>query len=89
MSRIYLLYDARACGDCGQNGPPDESLVLVTCESDHEARSCAGDFGDMACYSYSEKRVSSRKTEVVDERWEWDWCVGRGFNDGKARAREG
>jgi hypothetical protein len=88
MSRVYLLYDARACGDCGQNGPPDESLVLVACESDHEARSYAGDFGDMACYSYRERPGSRGKTEAVDERWEWDWYVGGGFNDGKT-PREG
>lgn len=85
MGRVYLLFDGRACGDCGQDGPPDESVCLVACESDREARSYAGDFGDMACFSYAERRRGRRNAELVDERWEWDWyAAGAGFNDGKA-----
>lgn len=84
MARIYLLFDGRACGDCGQNGPPDEALCLTTADSEAEARGCAGEFGDMACYSYREHRISRRKTELVDCRWEWDWYVAGGFNDGES-----
>ena len=63
---VWILYDGRAMGG---NGPGD-AVALVVCESDLEARSYAGDYGDMACYAYT-----------PEERWAWDWSVESGFSD--------
>jgi len=63
----FILYDSRACGDSG-NG---EASILVSCDDDKEARSYAGDYGDMACYRYDEKNQS--------DLWQWDWTECDGF----------
>ncbi len=68
-SRIHwILYDGRACDGKGSGN----ASVLVFCDDDAEARTYAGDFGDMACYSYNEK--------TQEERWEWNWLVDGGFS---------
>ena len=77
--RVYILYDGRA-----RTEGTDDAEILATCESDAEARSCRGDFGDMACYSYRiRKATAADVTECPglkvgediadDERWEWDY----------------
>lgn len=75
MSKKYsfLLFDGRACGGEGN----EDALVLVACDSDKEARSYAGDFGDMACYQY--ELVGG---EWTNEEWWWDWYASSGeFNE--------
>ena len=67
-ARIWILYDGRACGGVGT----EDAMVLVACTSEKEAKSYKGDFGDMACYSYSEI-VENGKNMLVDEKWEWDY----------------
>lgn len=64
--RRYLLYDGRACGQ----QDTDFATVLVACESDKEARSYKGEYGDMACYSYE----ITENGDLVDEQWEWDYA---------------
>lgn len=64
MARLWILYDSRACGDSGT----DDASVLVSCQSNKEAKSYKGDFGSMACYSYEIKGKN-----LVDEQWEWDY----------------
>ena len=64
QTKHWILYDARACGGVGTY----VASVLVSCDSDEEARSYGGHYGEMACYSYDEE------TEV--EQWEWDWLEG-------------
>lgn len=75
MSREHwILYDGRACGGPGSDS--DSAVVLVSCDSDEEARSYAGHFGHMACYFYREGDS--------DETWQWDWTDEDGFSDGAA-----
>ena len=62
MSRLYILYDARAC-----DGDSSAANVLVVCEDNNEARSYRGEFGSMACYSYEDGK------ELTDEKHEWNW----------------
>ena len=69
----FVLYDGRACGGAGT----EDSVVFAICDSEEEARSYQGLFGEwaMACYSY---RVlpplsSGGNERLVDEKWEWDW----------------
>ena len=64
MSRKYLLLDDRASDVTGTDG----ANILVTCESNEEAKGYKGDFGAMSCYSYAVKNG-----ELVDERFEWNW----------------
>ena len=64
----WILYDGRACGDAGN----DSAVVLVSCDSDKEARSYAGQYGEMACYVYDE--------ETQEDRWLWDWSDAEGFS---------
>ena len=63
----WILYDGRACGSAGT----DRASVLVSCDSDEEARSYAGDYGTMACYTYEE----ASQVEI----WQWDWTDDDGF----------
>ena len=73
----WILYDARACDGKGSG----DASVLVTCGNDAEARTYAGDYGDMACYSYTpEEGHDSGPRTVFDERWEWNWLVDGGFS---------
>ena len=67
MSRIYILYDERACGNRGT----EEAAVLVACDFVAEAQKYRGTFGNMACYSY--KRPKEKEKLLLDQRWEWDW----------------
>ena len=62
--RIYILYDGRACNNVGT----EDASVLVTCESNNEAKGYKGDFGMMACYSY---KLDGKN--LTNERWEWDY----------------
>lgn len=64
--RYYILYDGRACGAVGT----EDATCLVFCDYEAEARSYKGDFGTMACYSYS---ANHEKNELTDEKWEWDY----------------
>lgn len=64
MKRKYILYDGRACG----GGETAGASVFVVCDSEKEAKSYKGDFGQMACYSYEE-----RGNKLVDEKHEWDY----------------
>jgi hypothetical protein len=64
--RTYVLYDGRACQPICDT---DNATVLVACESLNEARSYKGEFGQMTCYSYRNRRGGLAK----DERWEWDY----------------
>ncbi len=61
--RLYILYDARACGDQGT----DDAAVLCTAGTDSEARGDAKMYGETACYSYA---ILGKNLE--DERWKWD-----------------
>ncbi len=69
----WILYDGRASGGPGSDS--DAAVVLVSCDSDKEARSYAGDYGDMACYTYDE--------QTQEELWLWDWKEPHGFSDGR------
>jgi hypothetical protein len=52
-------------------------MVLVACSGgDREARTYAGDYGSMACYSYKDDGKN-----LTDQRWEWDWHPETGFSD--------
>lgn len=62
--RVYILYDARACGGRGTNG----AAVLEMCFTMAAAREAEGDYGTMACYSYA---MNGKPLE--DEKWEWDY----------------
>ncbi len=64
MSRTYILYDGRACGAAGT----EDASVLVACDSNREAKSYKGDYGQMACYSYA-----VNGDQLSDERWGWDY----------------
>ena len=71
--RLWILYGGR---DCGAHG------VLVSCDDETEARGYAGNYGDMACWSYRiQKSRGTKPDELVGERWEWDWLVDGGFTD--------
>lgn len=62
-NRVYILYDSRACG-----GDTDEATVLEVCEDLEEAKRACGDYGGMACFSYSKcGKVLS------DEQFEFNW----------------
>lgn len=74
----WILYDGRACDGKGSG----DASVLVSCDDDAEARTYAGDYGDMACYSYTpEEGHDSGPRTVFDERWEWNWLVFGGFSN--------
>ena len=64
IRRMWVLFDGRACGGVGTS----DASVLVICESEAEARCHRGDFGSMAAYSYRKEG-----SDLVDERWEWDY----------------
>jgi hypothetical protein len=68
MDRIYLLFDARACGGVGT----DRAVCVYIAESEQEARSRQDDFGAVACYSYAQMK-GDEKTHLKDEQWEWDY----------------
>lgn len=75
MSRMFIIYDGRACGGAGT----DDAAVCDTATSDREARSRArsGDYGaSVACFSYR----TDQPGIMDDERWEWDWHEGSGFS---------
>lgn len=77
--RLWILYDGRACV-----GFTDDATVLVSCDDDEEARTYAGNYGDMACYSYRVEKVQGKKPdELMDERWEWNWLANEGFSLGR------
>ena len=67
---VWVLFDGRACGGVGT----DSAAVLVSCDSDNEARSYAGDYGTMACYRY---RVEG--SGPASEQWAWDWSPDEGY----------
>ncbi len=78
-SRMWILYGARACGAGGSTA---DAVVLVSCDDELEARSYAGNYGDMSCWSYRiQKTAGSKPDELVGERWEWDWLADGGFTD--------
>lgn len=73
--RAYILYDGRAQANQGT----EDAVILVACSSNKEARSYAGEYGDMACYSYREHGDWEEGDTLIDEQWEWDWCENGGF----------
>ena len=75
----YVLFDGRAMGASGT----DDAWAHVLCKSDACARSYAGDYGAMACYSYKVEKHEGRADRLIDERWEWDWRPSSGFSDQK------
>ena len=61
MPKLFLVYDARACGNQGTQ----DAQVMVSCNSLKEARSYRGDFGTMAAiYSYD-----TNDKELINEQW--------------------
>lgn len=68
MSRMFILYDGRACGGRGT----DDASVLVACDTEEEAKGYFGKYGDMACYSYAKSYKKSKRL-LIGERWEWDY----------------
>lgn len=64
MSRLWILYDGRACASAGT----DDASVLVACDSEEEAEGFKADYGQSACYSYA-----ITDNEITDEKWEWDY----------------
>lgn len=78
-NRLYLLYDDRAIAYRGTPEETDKPLVIVTAQSDREARQDAiSQDVPCACYSY---RTGGDVLE--DERWEWDyWPEGHGVTVG-------
>jgi|CXWL01.1.fsa_nt_gi hypothetical protein len=75
--RTYILYDSRAAVE-GMD--TDDASILVCCESDEEARTYAGHYGGMACWSYAREKIDN-KIHLVDEQWEWNWFDDTGFSD--------
>lgn len=67
--RQYILYDGRA-----SFGDTFDASVFVACDSDEEACSYKGDYGQMVCFSYAIKEnPGDEPDELVDERFEWNW----------------
>lgn len=60
MTKIFLVYDGRACGGIGT----DNATVMVVCESLKEARNCQEDYGQCAIYEYED-----RNGTLVNEQW--------------------
>jgi hypothetical protein len=83
--RLYILFDSRAATTDPDD--LDEASVLVVCETDESARSFAGEYGGMACWSYAKSGK-----ELTDPQWEWNWFDDGGFSDvnrkGKLRTEE-
>ncbi len=78
-NRMWFLYGPRACGAGGSTA---DAVVLVSCDDELEARSYAGNYGDMSCWSYRiQKTTGSKPDELVGGRWEWDWLKDDGFTD--------
>jgi hypothetical protein len=61
--RQFILYDGRAI-----HGSTDDASVLVSCDSDEEAKNWKGGFGEMACYSYA-----IEGDRLTDEKLEWTY----------------
>jgi hypothetical protein len=84
-NRLYILFDSRAA--TGDVADLEGTAVLVVCESESQARSFAGEYGGMACWSYAK----SGKV-LTDPQWEWNWFDDGGFSDvnrkGKLRTEE-
>lgn len=80
--RLWILYagSSGAIGLC-----TDSATILVSCDDEDEARTYAGSYGDMACYSY---KVKGWGRELVDEQWEWDWLKAGGFEPATEDAGE-
>lgn len=80
--RLYILYDMRACSGRGT----DDAAVLESCYTMAEARRSAPEWGKSpfaacACYSYKVKSTEQCPDgELVDEKWEWNYWPGAGFN---------
>ncbi len=64
--RVYLLYDARACGGVGT----DDAICVEACGTQDACFNSAPDYGDCACYSFH-----AEGRELSDDRWEWDACT--------------
>ncbi len=70
MKKMYILYDGRACA-----GDSDEASVLVACDSNEEAKSYKGEYGQMACFSYD---ISGK--DLINEQHEWNYYPKTGFS---------
>lgn len=76
-NRLYMLYDGRAIAYRGTGKETDKALVIVTADSDKEARQDAvSQDVECACYSY---RTGGEFRE--DAQWEWDYWPDTGFSD--------
>lgn len=78
MAKLFILYDARACGD----GDTDEATIFVSCDSMKEAKGYKGDYGAMACFSYDIIPKEGERGELVNETWEWDYYPQGGRSNG-------
>ena len=73
-SRIFIIYDGRACGD----RETDDAAILFNVGGDRQEAidyMVEDNFGQCALYSYNEEGATS----LTDERWEGDFIPGKGW----------
>lgn len=75
MSRVYIIYDGRACGNQGTN---NASILFAVGHDRKEATDYMETdiYGQCALYSY---RYGGHGTSLTDEQWEGDFVPGGGF----------